>query len=145
MRLITKFLCLSAGDRYLLISAIYRLLVIRISLWALPLQRLIKPLPDCGGAATSDYELSAKQTAWAIETASRHLPGVGNCLVQALACRTMLTRRGCPARLRLGVGRDKEGRFRAHAWVESEGRIVIGRRGSFGRAGLPALRQQSQA
>ena len=33
---------------------------------------------------------------------------------------------GYPAELKLGAGRGTDGGFIAHAWVESEGRIVIG-------------------
>ena len=61
---------------------------------------------------------------WAVAAAGRRLPGARSCLPQALAARALLESSGRPARLRLGVSR--EGPFRAHAWVESGGRVVVG-------------------
>jgi hypothetical protein len=39
----------------------------------------------------------------------------------------LLGRFGLPACLRIGVAKTKAGNLQAHAWVESEGKIVIGR------------------
>ena len=47
------------------------------------------------------------------------------CLTQALALRSLLAADGRPSALRLGVARERRG-FEAHAWLESEGRILIG-------------------
>jgi hypothetical protein len=63
---------------------------------------------------------------WAVSVAGRRLPRAGNCLAQALATQVMLGRRGQAASLRIGVARDAEGEFRAHAWLEADGKIVIG-------------------
>ena len=54
---------------------------------------------------------------------SRYVPG-STCLVQALAGQWMLLREGYPAQLRIGVSKA-EG-FEAHAWVELEGKVLIG-------------------
>ena len=48
------------------------------------------------------------------------------CLVQALTARYLIKRRGIPATFRIGVAKDLSADLRAHAWVESDGRIVIG-------------------
>jgi hypothetical protein len=62
---------------------------------------------------------------WAVETAARHGFPSATCLTQALAVQVLLARRGYPAILHVGVARhDKE--LKAHAWVESEGEVVIG-------------------
>lgn len=63
---------------------------------------------------------------WAIEVLSRRLPW-SSCLVQAAAAHLLLTLSGTPSRLVIGVGRQGE-EFRAHAWLESGGRIVLGLR-----------------
>jgi hypothetical protein len=49
-----------------------------------------------------------------------------NCLVQALAARTLLQRAGYDARLRIGVAKPPDAGFQAHAWVELSGVAVIG-------------------
>ena len=38
----------------------------------------------------------------------------------------MLARQGCPAAVRIGVSRDSGSLLKAHAWLESEGRILMG-------------------
>ena len=37
-----------------------------------------------------------------------------------------MTRAGLPADLRIGVMKEASGKLLAHAWVESDGRIVVG-------------------
>ncbi len=62
---------------------------------------------------------------WAIAVAGKYMPGT-TCLSLALAAQRMLNREGYPAHLHIGVAKDHTGSFGAHAWVESDGRIVIG-------------------
>jgi hypothetical protein len=47
-----------------------------------------------------------------------------------------------PSRLHIGVRRDSRNRFQAHAWVESETRIVVG--GHAGSAYTPLLVLEQQ-
>ena len=47
-------------------------------------------------------------------------------MTRALALMLLLRRRGYPAELRIGVRPSGEDRLDAHAWVEGEGRILIG-------------------
>ena len=61
-----------------------------------------------------------------METASRAIPGMKNCLVQAVAAEAMLIQAGYPCELRVGVAKKGPDELIAHAWVESEGRVVIG-------------------
>jgi hypothetical protein len=62
---------------------------------------------------------------WAVETVSRFVPAA-TCLTQALAAQVLLTRRGRAARLHIGVSKAEGRKLEAHAWVESQGRVVIG-------------------
>ena len=62
---------------------------------------------------------------WAIVVASRYVSGT-TCLSLALAGRMILNRYGYPARIHIGVAKEHTGSFGAHAWLESEGTIVIG-------------------
>jgi len=48
------------------------------------------------------------------------------CLPQALAAESLLTRGGLPAVLQIGIMKTADGKLAAHAWVESDGRIVVG-------------------
>jgi hypothetical protein len=96
----------------------------RLALWVLPFslaRRLFAraPRPPTATRATED------RIAWAISVAHRFVPQA-TCLPQALAAEALLTREGHPAELRFGVLKTDQGRFVAHAWVESAGRIVVG-------------------
>jgi hypothetical protein len=64
--------------------------------------------------------------AWSIRVAARYIPSA-TCLTQAFAGVRLLKEFGQPACLRIGVAKSTEGKLEAHAWVESSGRIVIGK------------------
>lgn len=63
---------------------------------------------------------------WCVAAASRFVPGA-TCLVQAMVAQRLLLRAGYPAELKIGVTKGEHGSFAAHAWLVSEGEIVIGR------------------
>lgn len=62
---------------------------------------------------------------WAVKAAGRYVPNA-TCLTQALALETIFALRGIEARIHFGAAKSADGRLRAHAWVESGGRIVLG-------------------
>lgn len=68
---------------------------------------------------------AASRIGCAVRRASRRLPGNSSCLVLALAARMMLTMRGVPSTLVVGVAPYPAG-IRAHAWLLAEGGIVCG-------------------
>jgi Transglutaminase-like superfamily len=61
---------------------------------------------------------------WVTQVMQRHFPPARNCLVQALVAHALLRRYGRPAHVRFGVATGD--RFQAHAWVESQGRVIVG-------------------
>ena len=67
---------------------------------------------------------SARDIAWAVEVASPYVPRA-TCLVQALAAQFLLSREGHASRLRIGVAPSPT-RLDAHAWLESDGEILLG-------------------
>jgi hypothetical protein len=78
------------------------------------------------GSPSAARRRSARDVAAAVADASRLLPGTSSCLAQALAARLLLRREGLPVEIRIGVGRTPPGGLKAHAWVESDGEIVLG-------------------
>ena len=113
-------------DARLLSAAAVTTTIVRVSLWVLPFRvvrsqvaRLAQPA-RVGGASRQPLE----RVVWAVRIAARFVPRA-TCLTQSLAARILLARHGHPSQLRLGVARD-DGCFDAHAWVESNGRVVIG-------------------
>ena len=86
--------------------------------------RWVERIGRGGRGAAPDPELDLRRVRWAVGAASRLLPGT-RCLAQALAGQVVLARRGVPTRLRIGVGRSS-GAMSAHAWLERDGRAVLG-------------------
>ncbi len=121
-----KFLGLPAGERWLLVKAALLLGGTRLGLKLLPfrlLRRLVEALsrPTVWLPATNRF--STARIVWAVELASRYVPAT--CLSRALSAQVLLARRGYPVLLHFGAVKEGE-RFLAHAWLESEGLVVIG-------------------
>lgn len=73
---------------------------------------------------------------------SRYVPAA-SCLTQALAMLVLLNRFGHSSELRIGVVKNDADRLKAHAWVECEGKIVIGSRMDLSRyTVLPSFSRQ---
>jgi hypothetical protein len=131
MRRLVKFWKLAPAERRLLFDSLGWLVAVRVALWVLPLRRILAYLKGLQ-LQTSEFsknsQVSPAQIAWAIRTAGRYLPGGENCLGQSLATQAMLARRGFVSELHIGAARE-DGEFKAHAWVECEGQIIIGAAG----------------
>jgi Transglutaminase-like superfamily len=128
MKHLGRFYRLPTSERWLLARAALLLGAIRVGLWLLPF-RTLRSLLDRATVfyrvRETDYQ-STDLVVWAVEVAAKHMPGFDTCLTRALAAQVLLSRRGHPAVLRIGVVKSAVGKFEAHAWVESDGRVVIG-------------------
>lgn len=129
MEPLRKFSLLPTLDRRMLIKAALLLELTKLGMRLLPFRTLSRLLARAAGTTVglrrADHA-SPERIGWAVEAASRHAPGLKTCLAQALAAHVLLTRRGHPALLHIGVARGEQGQFQAHAWVESKGKVVIG-------------------
>jgi hypothetical protein len=121
MKTIASLVALSREDRALLLKAVGTLVLVHLALHLLPLARVRAWATRRGrrGAA-------AERIAWAVSAASRRMPGT-SCLMSAFALQRLLSRAGHESELHIGVAK-REGKLAAHAWVECDGRILIGAR-----------------
>jgi hypothetical protein len=129
MKRLRKFLRLPAAERRFLVKAALLLGAIELGMRLLPFRTLRYLLTRATYAPRRSRQaahLSAKRIGWAVETANYYTPGASTCLAQALATQVLLARCGFPALLHLGVARGERDEFQAHAWVESDGKVVIG-------------------
>jgi len=127
MRRLYRFLTLEPVERRLLVEAAFLLSVIRLALGRVPfttLRRMVVRGPRKGIGPPNPG--IADQVVWAVNALFPTTPRRATCLVRALAVQAMLARRGYPSRLRIGVMRGSPGGLDGHAWVEHEGRILIG-------------------
>jgi hypothetical protein len=124
MQDIPRFLAISASDKLLLLRCVSVVAAIRLGLSLLSYRTLVRWLPKSSGTPPKDDD-ELRRVAWGVRNASRIIPRA-SCLTQALAAQFLLARSGRRSHIRIGVAKDTEGRFLAHAWLISDGRVVIG-------------------
>lgn len=97
----------------------------RIGLWFAPFPRVLAVVQYSASRGRSARPLTADE---AVRSITRALPWSvhASCLTQALAGWIMLTRRGTESRVRIGVSSPAEHGFKAHAWLECGGRVILG-------------------
>jgi hypothetical protein len=116
----------SYSDVRLLAAAAATMMAVRVGLWMLPF-RFVRGAVVRAATPARYFPKTARpvdRVVWAVMVASRFTPRA-SCLTQSFTAQVLLRRHGHPAELRLGIARDR-GELDAHAWVESEGRVVIG-------------------
>jgi hypothetical protein len=138
MSRLRSLLRLPAAERWLLVRVAALLAAVRLALVLLGwpavrrlAARAARPAP--GAAAVPPAGLQRT-----VERAGRHVPGA-TCLVQAIALQILLGRRGQATDLRLGVAHGDERRLEAHAWLEADGRVLVGAAGRERYTALPPL------
>lgn len=128
MKRLYKVVHLKTSDRQLLVTTFVLLAAIRLGLWLLPFptwHRLLAGITQVKRLQQAE-PTSIHKIVWAVSVASRYMPGGVKCLARALVTQVLLNWHGYAAQLRLGVAKGEEGQLEAHAWVESQGQIVIG-------------------
>ena len=135
MKRLRKFLHLATSDRQLLFSAALIIGTVRLGLWLLPFQIWWHFVAEMGQTTHNRQKTdqSVEKVVWAVAVVSRYMPGGVKCLARALATQVLLGQRGYRAQLRIGVAKGEGGHLEAHAWVESQGRVVMGGLKDLGR------------
>ncbi|HYK04835.1 MAG TPA: lasso peptide biosynthesis B2 protein [Thermoanaerobaculia bacterium] len=113
---------LTAAEKRLAVAAWVLVPAVRLAVAVLPFRfvhRLAVRTPRRSRSA-----LSPERIARAVHAVAQRLRGT-TCLTEVLAAAYLCSRYGHAATLRLGVGRSEAG-IAAHAWLESEGRAILG-------------------
>ena len=104
-RRLAKFFRLSFSDQRLLMRAALAVVSAKVALRTLPLtaaRAMVKRLERLGWNAVPER---ADRIVWAVEAMGRAIPGMKNCLVQAIAAEAMLIRAGHPCEFRIGAAK----------------------------------------
>ena len=129
MKKLHRFLFLPYQEKKLLSQSFFLVVGIRLSLWIFPFRWLNDWLLGFGSAnfnnQSTDWIIIGKVTR-SVRLCSRHIPHA-SCLTQALATQTLLRLRGLDSQLRFGVDKDENDKLMAHAWIEVDGKIIIGK------------------
>lgn len=126
-RLTKKFYRLTWAERSLLVKAVCLLAAIRVALALIPLRALRDALAWRWrkGIVQGHAAPTLRQISWATQTAARYLPG-STCLVQGLTALRLGISAGYSLTMNIGAAKEVNGELKAHAWVEYQGRIILG-------------------
>lgn len=131
MKLLLKYLLQKPQDLRLLFKAFALLTLMRFGLWKLSYARLRRVVGILGNKASSDRSkneaISIEKLVWAVDRSTYRMPGKAKCLARALTTEILMNQYGYDPKLCIGVAKEPEGELKAHAWIESEGRVVIGK------------------
>ena len=130
---------MAPAHRMLAFTALATLLAVRLSLWMLSFDRVMRFVTTSGFPRSIYRGCTPPEVAGAVQSASR-LAGA-TCLSQALTTQKLLSWCGHPSRLHIGVSLAEE--FEAHAWVECCGRVVMGSADGLDRF-IPILTMDTQ-
>ncbi len=119
MRSLAALRALSTADRRLLFDALAASALFRLALHFVSLARL---RAWAGRPGRGDRPV--ERIVWAVGSATRRVPGA-TCLSSALTLQRLLCAHGHRSELHIGVARPG-GVFAAHAWVERDGRVLLG-------------------
>ena len=132
MSLIPKFLALDLDERMLFIEVSILLISVKFCLKLVSFRKLLGAIerfsssPKVIKQRDSAY---AEKIARAVTRSGRYFLGKNTCLPQALVAYLLIRRRSQSVELKIGVRKGDEGILRAHAWVEDQGKILIGGNG----------------
>jgi hypothetical protein len=125
-----KFIQLTMPEKLLVCQVAILMVFFRIGLVWLNFQTLtnytnwilrVMPGPD-----QKKKGRNSEQMAWAVNRVGEWLFSDEGCLVQALTAHFLFRRFRIPAELYIGVSKGTGTSLKAHAWLESEGQVVVG-------------------
>ena len=142
MNKLYKFIALPWRGKVLYLKTALWLLAVKVGLYLLPFNRLrawMARSSQTDGKSSDINDMHA--IILAIERISQFLvPLRINCLPQALVGHRLLRQKGFNVQLKIGVLKNHGDQLTAHAWIEYEGRVVLGDlRGLEQFAAFPAL------
>ncbi|OPX60342.1 MAG: hypothetical protein A4E25_00627 [Methanobacterium sp. PtaB.Bin024] len=130
MNFLHRFFLLPVDLKKMLIKAYICMWVVQISLWIFPLpksQKIIRFLSK-NDRKNDPIEIGGvkyrERVIWAVMVGSNFVPKA-KCLTRTLTAYILLKRRNFPVVPKIGVLKS-DGNFKAHAWLESEGEVLMG-------------------
>lgn len=128
MNRLRKFLALPAQEKALYMNTAIWLIAVKVGLYLLPFERLRGWLAGFDELAGKPVEMEEMRAIIeAIERVAQALAPLRiNCLPRALVGHRLLGRKGFKVELKIGVLKTPGDRLVAHAWLEVQGRVILG-------------------
>jgi hypothetical protein len=129
MRVLLKFLKLPLTEKVLYAEALpvvfFTGIVLRVVPFRFLRKLLVKRLSTDAMPGSADLA-EIQKIVRSVDFFSRFHP-FATCLTRSLSALLLIKFNGEHAILKIGVAKDEDTTFKAHAWLESNGRIVIGK------------------
>ncbi len=126
MKLLRKIWNQRKVNLYLLFVTYFLLGAIRLGLWLLEFRILLKIVNKLSKTKLPLPYISLGKIIWAVNVATRYMPGGAKCLARALTTQILMSHSGFPPELCIGVAKSESGEFQAHAWIKYQGYVLIG-------------------
>ena len=144
--MLQRFVALPFQEKRVVMQAAVRLAQVR---WLIAREGMTRFRPalaqtDAGAPLDPAQRACARKVARLVMAARRLVPGRCTCLHLALTTQQLLMSRGVAASVRIGVRKD-DGEFRAHAWVQAGGEVLLGAEECNAYCALPALTEGTRA
>ncbi len=125
MNRIISFFKLPKNKKSLFIKSLILIIFIRISLTILPFSK-VKKISKIFSRSNKDQinNETIEDIIWSIHVASNYIPRA-TCLTQAITAQILLYRYHYHSKLKIGV--IKKSDFEAHAWLEINNEIILGK------------------
>ena len=99
------------------------MIIIRLKLWFIPFNRIQQSIERSTNKTANNIPVT--KLIWTVQTVSNYIPQA-TCLTKALTAQKLLKKHGYSCLIKIGVGKDTEGKFEAHAWLEYADKVVLG-------------------
>lgn len=135
MSKVRKALALSASDWVLVTKAWMWFAAIEIGLSCVPIQNLLRLIQGQAKLRTSTREQEERRkpqrptperVAYCVGLAARMHVLDSTCLKKAVVLYALLTRQGFDPQLLIGAAKATKGQLDAHAWLECQGKVLMG-------------------
>ncbi|MBV6495249.1 MAG: lasso peptide biosynthesis B2 protein [Acidobacteria bacterium ACB1] len=118
----------SSREKAMIVRTLLWLSYYRAGLWLFPsivTRRAANDLTDALDNCGQTDNTLVDEVLRSVRRCSRYIPAA-SCLTQALAAKMILKHYGQPSKIRIGVA-PTDSTIEAHAWVEIDNKIVLGR------------------
>jgi hypothetical protein len=124
-----KLVALRPKQMLLLATATVLVGATRVALLVLPVRRVRRIVHGLVGRRAGlrpEKRASLEELIRFVTLASQCSPVGSTCLAVALVAQSLLMRHGYESRFCIGVRRSEDRAFAAHAWLERDGRVIVG-------------------
>ena len=105
--------------------SVFVVLVVRLGLWTTRYQRIRAALVRaCPSDPQVERRVTVARITHAVARIAKFIPDA-SCLTQTISCQAMLSWKGIPSTITMGLKKDAEGAFKAHAWLTWNDQVVL--------------------